>query len=238
MKLYFHPASATSLAVLQLCAEEGIAYEPVLVDILAGEQAQPAFLCLNPWGLVPVLVDGDLVLTESSAILKYLADKVGSSLYPNDPTIRARVHQQMDVFNTQVYRELAFHLVYPQVFAHHRRDGVEAQHVTVSWGLERTESALEVLDRHVLRGTAYLCGDEATIADVFAASLIDVGSLVGCDYGRYPHLSTWLDRMKARPKWAEVHEVFDGLSDSFAGQDFVRIGAPAAGSTDKGAAHA
>jgi len=224
MKIYYHPASVTSLAVLQFCSDEGIAFDPVVVDILGGEQQGPDFLKLNPWGLVPVLEDDGLVVTESSAIIKYLADKVGSSLYPDDPGVRARIHAQMDAVNTQVYRELAFHLVYPQVFPHHHRRSDEAQDVTVSWGLERAEKALQILDTSALADTPFLCGDKVTIADVFAACLIDVGALVGCDLERFPRLNVWLTRMKRRPGWAGVHEVFDGMAASLEGRPFVRIG--------------
>src|SRR4030095_5551479 len=79
MKLYFHPASTTSRPVALFAADHGIELEYRVVDLFAGEQAQPAFGAINPNQAVPVLEDGDFRLTESSAILKYLADKGGSS---------------------------------------------------------------------------------------------------------------------------------------------------------------
>ena len=95
MKLYYHPASTTSRPVVLFAAESGIALELQVVDLFTGEHMQPPFGAINPNHLVPVLEDGAFRLTESSAILKYLADKVGSPLYPKDSAAarpRQRAH--------------------------------------------------------------------------------------------------------------------------------------------------
>ena len=77
--------------------------------------------------LVPVLEDGDFRLTESSAILKYLADKFDSPLYPKDLRQRARVNERMDWFNTQLSRDFCFGLVFAQLLPHHKRRSDEAR---------------------------------------------------------------------------------------------------------------
>ena len=74
-----------------------------------------------------MLEDGDFRLTESSAILKYLADKVDSPAYPKDLKKRARVNEMMDWLNTGFYRDFGYGLVYPQIFPHHKRPSDEAQ---------------------------------------------------------------------------------------------------------------
>ena len=96
MKLYYHPASTASRPVVLFAAENDIALELQLIDIFKGEHRLPAYTALNPNGLVPLLEDGGLRLTESSAILKYLADKVDSPLYPKGLQLRARVNERMD----------------------------------------------------------------------------------------------------------------------------------------------
>ena len=84
MKLYYHPVSTVSRPVVLFAMDSGIDLDYQLVDLATGEHLQPAYEAVNPSKLVPVLEDGDFRLTESSAILKYLADKVDSAAYPKD----------------------------------------------------------------------------------------------------------------------------------------------------------
>ena len=126
MKFYYHPASTASRPVLLFAAESGLALELQLIDIFKGEHHQPAYKALNPNALVPMLEDGDFRLTESSAILKYLADKTASPLYPKDPQRRARVNERMDWINTQLCRDFAYGLVYPQIFPSHKRHSAQS----------------------------------------------------------------------------------------------------------------
>ena len=87
------------------------------------------------------------MLTESSAILKYLADKTGSPAYPKDLQKRARVNERMDWINTQLCRDLVYGLVYPQIFRHHKRRSDEAQTATLERAKERAQTWLTVLER-------------------------------------------------------------------------------------------
>jgi glutathione S-transferase len=105
MKLYMHPVSMTSRPVRLFAADSGIALEEEVVDLLTGAHMQAPYSDINPNCLVPMLEDGDLKLTESSAILKYLADKIGSPAYPKDLKARAKVNEIMDWINTNFYRD-------------------------------------------------------------------------------------------------------------------------------------
>ena len=78
------------------CAESGIDADFQVVDLFTGEHTKPPYEGINPNRLVPLLEDGDFRLTESSAILKYLAEKSGSPAYPKDLRQRARVNERMD----------------------------------------------------------------------------------------------------------------------------------------------
>ena len=80
MKLYDFPFSPNSRKVRAVAYELGIALETQRIDLLTGGQRSPEFLAKNPNGRVPVLEDGDLILWESAAIIRYLA--AGSSLLP------------------------------------------------------------------------------------------------------------------------------------------------------------
>jgi glutathione S-transferase len=173
---------------------------------------------------VPVLEDGAFRLTESSAILKYLAEKNNSPLYPRDIQQRARVNERMDWINTQICRDLAYGVVYPQIFPHHKRPSDEAQQATIKWGRERAQGWLKVMNDHILAsGNKYLCGDSLTIADYFASSFIALGEIVGADYAGYPNVKAWLGRMKGLKAWKQVNEAIDGFGASLKSNPMVAV---------------
>ena len=223
MKLHFHPVSTASRPVVLFCAEAKIEYEPVVVDLMKGAHYEEPFLTLNPSKQVPVLEDGDLVLTESSAILKYLADKANSPAYPKDLKARARINERMDWFNTQHYREWGYHLIYPQTFPHHVRPTEEAQRATVEWGREKSEAWLKVLNDNIIGSHKYLCGDTITIADYFGAEILAAGDLIGVTYKRFPNVDRWMSAMRALPGWKKTNEATDGFAASLKGKKFVTI---------------
>jgi len=223
MKLYYHPASTTSRPIMLFAAEQGADIEFKLVDLFAGEHYKDAYATINPSRLVPVLEDGDFRLTESSAILKYLADKQQSSTYPTDLKARARVNERMDWINTQVCRDLAYGFVYPQILPTHKRPTEEAQDATLAWARERSKAWLDVLDRHLLAGNRYLCGSDLTIADYFGAPFVALGETVRCDYAEYPNVQRWLADMKQLKSWGKVNEVIDGYAASLKDSKFATL---------------
>lgn len=213
MKLYYHPASTVSRPVMMFIEDHGLNVEMQLVDLFTGEHYGEPFKAVNPNSLVPVLEEGDFRLTESSAILKYLADKVDSPTYPKDLRQRAKVNEMMDWINTQLCRDLAYNTVYTQIFPGHKRASEEAQRVTVAWGQERSKVWLTVLDQKLLGpGKPYLCGDHLTIADYYGASFVHLGEVIGSDLAAYPNVKAWLGRMKERPTWEKVYAAINGFA--------------------------
>lgn len=218
MKLYYHPASTTSRPLMLFCAENGIAIELQVVDLFSGEHYQPQFEEINPNHLVPVLEDDGFRLTESSAILKYLAEKIGSEAYPSDLRERARVNERMDWINTQLCRDLAYGLVYPQIFPHHKRASDAVQAANLAWAKERVQGWMKVLNDNLIGpSNAYLCGDEITIADYFGAPFVALNDAIGSDLAQYPNVERWLNNMKALTSWSEVNSVFAGFAASLKG---------------------
>lgn len=218
MKLYYHPASTTSRPLMLFAAESGIPLEMQVVDLFTGEHVQPPYEAINPNRLVPVLEDGGFRLTESSSILKYLAEKAGSPAYPKDLQARARVNERMDWVNTQLNRDLAYGLVYPQAFPNHKRPSDEQQSGTLAWAKERAAGWLKVLDGHILGGgKAFLCGADMTIADYYAAPFVALTGVIRCDLAPYPNVSRWMGKMKALKHWAKTNEVIDGFAASLKG---------------------
>jgi glutathione S-transferase len=224
MKLYMHPVSTAARPVRLLIAENGIPCDEEVVDILQGAHYQQPYASRNPNRMVPMLEDGDLRLTESSAILKYLAEKYDLPSYPKDLKKRAKVNEAMDWLNTQFYRDFGYGLIYPQLFPHHKRRSDEAHAGTIAWGQQGAKNWLQVLNDHWLGPHAqYLCGDQLTIADYFGASLVSIGELIGCDLSVYPNITRWLDTMKKLKSWNQINEVFNGFVAANKGRAFVRL---------------
>jgi glutathione S-transferase len=224
MKLYMHPVSTTSRTILLFVAESGIDLDLQIVDLFKGEHLQPAYTAINPSQMVPVLVDGDFHLTESSAILKYLADKIRSPAYPTDPKKRAKVNEMMDWLNSNLYRDFAYGLVYSQVYPHHRRPDAGVQAGTIAWGKEKAKGWLKILDAELIGPKRrFLCGDEISLADYLGAPMLTAGALVGCDFSPWPNVARWLGAMKALPSWPKVNDGFYRLVDSVKGGAFVAI---------------
>jgi glutathione S-transferase len=221
MKLYMHPVSMTSRPVRLFIAENKIPCEEQLVDLMTGEHMKDAYASINPNKLVPLLEDGDLRLTESSAILKYLADKINSPTYPKDLKQRAKVNELMDWFNTNFYRDYAYGMAYPQVFPNHKRPSDEAQTATVAWGAERARNWLGVLDKHWLGSNDYVCGSQITIADYFGVCLVTLGEVVRVDFSPFPNVQRWIGNMKKLESWNRTNEALYSFANAVKDAPFV-----------------
>ena len=209
MKLYYHPVSTTCRPILLFAAESGIELQLQLVDLFKGEHLGEAYGGINPSRQVPVLEEGHFRLTESASILKYLADSVGSPAYPKDLRERAHVNEMMDWFNTGLYRDLGYGLVYPQVLPNCKRADEKVQAATLAWGREKSGNWLKILDENLIGPrNAFVCGDSITLADYLGAAFLTVGEVIRLDYSPWPNVKRWLDRMKARPSWPKVNEGF------------------------------
>jgi len=221
MKLYHHPASTTSRPVLLFAAESGIALDTQVVDLFIGEHLGAEYTAANPNRLVPLLEDGEFRLTESAAILKYLADHAGSPAYPRELRERARVNERMDWFNTQLARDLAYGFVYPQIFPNHHREQPALQRGTLQWHRGRAQQWLQVLDQHLI-GPAndFVCGKDITIADYQGSALVALGEVARLDYAPYPNVGRWLGRMKSLANWKQVYAAIDGYAASLHANSF------------------
>ena len=215
IKLYHDPISTTSRPILLFLAEHDLPVEKVVVSLMEGEQRGEDYAAINPNQAVPALIDDDLVIGEGSAILKYLADLAGSPAYPLDLKQRARINALMDWFNTGLSKDFNWHFCYLQMFAHHRFENPAVQSAVMRRGLERSKRWLTILDDHYLaHGGQFLLGRQISLADYLGAACISVGEAVDFDLSPWPRVAAWMERMRARPSWTEVHIAFSGLVDA------------------------
>ena len=193
MKLYgFGPSRW--LRVLWAIKELEVECELVPVRIPAGEHLTPEFLLLNPAHKIPVLVDGDLVLTESAAIVLYLAEKYPSKgLLPSDPAQRAQVYRwimfTMTELDQPLWRIVRHSFIYP-----------EGKRSPADIALAREDFAdmAQVLEQH-MAGREFIVGDAITAADCITAYTIDWANEFKL-LDALPQLRAYLERMYARSK--------------------------------------
>ena len=191
MKLYEF-AFTRSFRARWTLQELGVDFEGVTVNMRAGEHRSPQFLAINPAGKLPALLDGDLVLTESAAIVWYLAEKYRKFL-PADLAGRAEVNRWLLFTVTELEQPL-------WRIAKNRNLYPEAQRLAADIPLASQDfrAMADVAEKH-MAGRKFVVGEEATIADFVLAYTLDWANEVQL-LDRCPQLVAYMERMYARPK--------------------------------------
>lgn len=191
MKLYEF-AFTRSIRARWMLQELGVDFEPISVNLFAGEASRPEFLKLNPAAKIPVLVDGDLVLTESAAILLYLGEKYRRFL-PTDARGRAEVNRWLLFTVTELEQPL-------WRIAKNRNLYPEEQRLAADIPLasEDFRRMADVAEKH-MQGRKFVAGDDVTVADFVLAYTLDWANEVKL-LDRCPQLFAYMERMYARPK--------------------------------------
>jgi glutathione S-transferase len=231
LALYHFNNSVCSEKVRLVLREKGvIGWESHEVDLFTGEQFKPEYLKLNPKAVVPTLIDGGRVLTESTLIAEYVDDRFPRpSLMPSDPFERAQMrlyskacdeglHQGvavlsysamfMDRLRKMPPKQLETHLA--RIIDLERRDrmmgvyhhGVEAPHVYR--GTVAYEKAFQKIDKVLADGRTWLFGDQFTLAEINLApyfSRLEYMNMLDVWIGDRPKVIEWFRRLQARPSY-------------------------------------
>lgn len=201
-------ATPNSIKVPIALEEAGLAYDLHGVNVRAGEQKLPEFLALNPNAKVPVLVDSEgpdgaqLVLTESAAILVYIAEKTGK-LLPQSGVERARVFEQM-FFHASALSPSFGQAGYFQKFA------PEPLPHAIDRFLGEANRLVDLLEA-TLGERSYIVGDELTIADIVHYGWLWRRAFVGIDFEGRPNLARWFDALAARPAFQRAEQRLNAL---------------------------
>ncbi|MGF0537231.1 glutathione S-transferase family protein [Agrobacterium sp. ES01] len=183
-------ATPNSVKVPIALEELGLSYELKPVNVRKGEQKAEAFVALNANAKVPVLVDEALVLTESAAILVYLAEKTGK-LLPRDGEARARVFEQL------FFHASALSPAFGNA-GFFKRSSPEPQPIAEARFSGEAERILGLLDDK-LAGQAFMAGEDFTIADIAHFGWLWRLQFPGVTLDDRPNLSRWYDTVAARP---------------------------------------
>lgn len=194
LQLHYFPTLNGQKVTIAL-EEMGLEYELVPVNILAGEQQDPAFVAINPNGRIPALVDGEVTVFESAAILQYLGRKT-ELFYPADERIRTQVDSwlfwQMSGLGPMSSQVNWF----ARAAAKPGRDPAETS-LALHRFRKETARLFGVLDT-ALANRDYLCRDYS-LADMCNWTWIEKYPENGGGLAEFPHLAAWHARIAARP---------------------------------------
>jgi GST-like protein len=198
IKFYFHE-TPNPLKVALFLEETGLPYEVVPVDLLKGQQHAPEFRAINPNGKVPAIVDDDVVVFDSTAILLYLADKTGRYL--------GTLADRPSVLSWLMFAATGLSPFSGQA-SHFNRVHTDSSYATNRYRRE-VERHYDVLNAR-LDGRPHIAGDDYTIADMAAWGWVGrIGSTVPGDnpIDRWPNVKRWFGTVDARPAAARAREL-------------------------------
>jgi len=189
MKLYSHPLSGHSHRAHLFLSLIGIDAEVVQVDLAAREHKSAKFLALNPFGQLPVLEDGDVVISDSNAILVYLAKKYAPEGWlPEEPAAAAAIQRWLSVAAGEIaYGPCAARLVtlFGATF-----DSAEV--------IARAHRILQLIDDRLV-DREWIAASRPTIADVALYSYIARAPEGNVDRSAYRNVTAWLERIEGLP---------------------------------------
>jgi glutathione S-transferase len=198
MKLYYFP-SPNPMKIRFAVNELGIDCETVPVDLLKREQRAPEFLALNPCGRVPVLVDGDLKLWESHAILAYLGEKTGR-LWPTTPADRADAMRWLFFLSSAISppaTEVAFNRIAVKL------SGGTPDEAAIARGEKALPDPLRIIDQHLAKNE-WMLGDKFSLVDCNYGPTLNVLDKAGFSFGDFPRVRAYLEAIRSRRAWNET----------------------------------
>lgn len=201
IRIHSFPLSGHAHRVVLFASLAGINHEVIDVDLPGGAHKSPEFLAKNPAGQVPVIEDGDVVISDSNAILVYLAHKYAPAYLPNDPVGAAEVQKFLTLSSGELaYGPAAARLI--NVF-------------NVDYDMDFTHlmagRALSKLDAH-LEGREFLVGDAPTIADVSVYSYTAHAPEGGVSLEPYPNVRRLLSNIEALDGFIPMPSTAAGLN--------------------------
>lgn len=204
IKLFRHPLSGHAHRVELMLSLLGLPCEPVFVDLAKGAHKQPEFLAISPFGQVPVIDDNGSVLSDSNAILVYLAQKYGQGRWlPSAALAAARVQRWLSVAAGQIASGPATA----------RLITVFGAPYNAADSIARSHALLKVIEQE-LANSAFLAGSEPTIADVACYTYIAHAPEGNVSLADYPNLRAWLARIEALPGFVPMQRTAVGLQSA------------------------
>jgi glutathione S-transferase len=206
-QLYYSPGTA-SLAVHWMLVEIGAPFELVLTDTETGAQKQPAYLKLNPGGVVPTLIVDGAPMCECTAILMLLAERhPGRGFAPGADAPERAAYLQWMVYLANTLLPSFRAWFYP-----HEPAGEAASDAARAVARTRIEAAWDRIDARLKETGPYMLGERMSAVDFLATMLMRWSRNMPKPATAWPHIARYLARMRAMPSLREVH-AREGLTD-------------------------
>src|SRR6266852_4591009 len=200
MKLYGFPPSPNTWKVRAVAAQLSVSLDLEFVDLT--KPRTPDYLALNPTGRTPTLVDGDFVLSESNAIMQYIASKSANTLWPNDARSRADITRwqcwQLAHWSSEGCQPLIFNRLVKKLLNLGPPD-----EAAVAKGTEAFNREARLLDAHLSKHS-YLVGNAVTLADFAVAAPLFYAKEAELPLAPYSHVRDWFARVSALPAWRDT----------------------------------
>ena len=189
IKIYHTELSGNCHKVRLMSALLGVEYELILINMLNGEHKSPQFLQLNPLGQIPVVVDNDIILRDSQAIIVYLARKYGDeSWLPLEAQSMAKVMQWLSFAAHEINNSVFIARLYFRF------------NMDVDWksAQEKGKQVLQIMNEH-LQNRDWLELNRPTIADIACYPYVGLAPEGKVSLDDYPNVIAWIERIKQLP---------------------------------------
>ncbi len=195
LKLYGHEVSGNVYKVQLFLSLLGLEYEYVRINLVKGEQKSPEFLKLNPFGQVPVLIDGDQVDQDSQAILVYIARRYGGEKWlPNEADSLSRVMRWLSIAAGEISSGIAAARLF-YLF--------NSSTINIEIAQQKAIFVLEQLEQH-LSTREWLELGHPTIADLAVFPYIALAGDAKISLDGYQYVCAWLKRVKKLPGFVSM----------------------------------
>lgn len=200
LQFYYHPLSPLARRVWIALLEKKLDFEAIMVNLDRGEQLKSEFLQLNPFHHVPVLIDSDLRIIESLAILDYLEHKYPAiSLLPSNSERLAKVKMAQMVTNSELGSQ-----VIPLVFDN-------AESVKVAQAKRHLKRICKFFSE-ILGDELYFGGNQFTIGDIVAGNGLILINKLGFTYDLFPNIEAYCQRLMEREPWQKAQPSLEEIA--------------------------
>jgi GST-like protein len=203
MLKFFYSGAPNPMKVALFLEEAGLEYEAVPVDTRKGDQHKPDYLAINPNAKVPSIVDGDVTVFDSGAILLYLGEKTGKFMPANTPKAKGELYSWLMFVASGVGP-------YSGQAVHFRNYAPEKNEYAINRYVYEAQRHFGIIDARLAK-QKYMLGDTYTIVDMalwgwarLIPNVLDEGG-----WAKFPNLKRLVDEINARPAAARANAIKD-----------------------------